>query len=203
MDEAKVQVDGNGIAWVSRTKAEAYLPECVVPKLKGKVGGVLLFAGVWHGGRTDLVRFDTSQSQGKRKGVTAAIYRDQITMGPLKSAWNRVNNRWRGYGGARLLEDNVGIHKSPVNREQGKRQGFTYLNHPPYSPDLNPIENLWAMLKSRLHKLERKPTNEEELFETLQELWWGIEQEKIDAVIDSMPRRLAAVRRVRGFVTKN
>ena len=109
-------------------------------KMKGRVDGIMLFAGIWHGGRTELVSFNTSESTGKRKGVTAAIYCDQITKGPLKTAWNRLNNRWRGYGGARILEDNVGIHKSPINRLQGLRQGFKYMDHPPYLPDLNPIE---------------------------------------------------------------
>jgi hypothetical protein len=131
VDEAMVKVDGNGVVWVTRGEGEAYLEECMRAKMKGQVGGLMLFARIWHGGRTELVLFDTSESAGKKKGVTAAIYRDQITMGPLKTAWNRVNNRWRGYGGARLLEDNVGIHKSQINRAQGTRQGFVYMDLPP------------------------------------------------------------------------
>ena len=41
----------------------------------------MLWGAVWHGGRSELVLFDTSQSTGKRGGVTAAIYRNQITRG--------------------------------------------------------------------------------------------------------------------------
>ena len=119
VDEAMVKVNGNGVVWVTLATNKAYLEECMRAKMKGRVDGIMLFAGIWHGGGTELVSFDTSGSTGKRKGVTAAIYRDQITKGPLKTAWNRLNNRWRGYGGARILEDIVGIHKSPVNRLQG------------------------------------------------------------------------------------
>jgi hypothetical protein len=184
VDEAMVKVDGNGVVWVTRGEGEAYLEECMRAKMKGQVGGLMLFARIWHGGRTELVLFDTSESAGKKKGVTAAIYRDQITMGPLKTAWNRVNNRWRGYGGARLLEDNVGIHKSQINRAQGTRQGFVYMDHPPYSPDLNPIENIWSVLKRRLAQLPRKPTNKDELFTVLQQLWGDIGQDRINACVD-------------------
>jgi hypothetical protein len=171
VDEAIVRVDGNGVVWVTRAKREAYLEENMRARMKGQVGGLMLFAGIWHGGRTEMVLFNTNESAGKRQGVTAIIYCDQITKGPLKAAWNRVNNRWRGYEGARLLEDNVGIHRSQINRAQGARQGFVYMDHPPYSPDLYPIENIWSLLKRRLAQLPRKPTNKDELFTVLQRLW--------------------------------
>jgi hypothetical protein len=83
VEEAMVKVDGNGVVWVTRGRDEAYLEECMRAKMKGQVGGLMLFAGIWYGGRTELVQFDTSGSQGKRKGDTAAIYCDQITKGPL------------------------------------------------------------------------------------------------------------------------
>ena len=38
------------------------------------------------------MRFDCSQSDGKRKGVTAIIFRDQVTKGPLKAAWKTVTS---------------------------------------------------------------------------------------------------------------
>ena len=76
------------------------------------------------------------------------------------------------------------------------------MDHLPCLPDLNPIENVWSLLKRRLAELPRKPTNKAKLFTVLQRLWGAIGQDKIDSCVDSMPKRLEAVRKVRGFVTK-
>lgn len=43
---------------------------------------------------------------------------------------------------------------------------------PPRSPDLNPIENLWAILEDKV--VERQPQTQDELCEVLQEEWWNM-----------------------------
>lgn len=201
-DEAAVRMNGSIKRWVTREVGEAYLAECMVARMLSQKKTVMVWAAVWHGGRTELHQFDTSASAGKRKGVTAIIYRDQITKGPLKDAWRRVNNRYRAYGGARIVEDNAKIHTSPINRQQGGKQRFFYLPHPPSSPDLNPIENCWAWMKAKMAMRPRRPTTAEELFEVAQEVWNGMPQSVIDNCIDSMERRLRDVRRNAGSVTK-
>lgn len=201
-DEAALRMNGSVQRWVTREAGEAYLAECMVSKLLSEKKTCMVWAAIWHGGRTELHRFDTEASAGKRKGVTAVIYRDQITKGALKRAWTRVNSNYRAYGGARIVEDGAKIHTSATNRLQGLRQRFRYISHPPSSPDLNPIENCWAWLKRKLGQLPHRPTTVEELFEKAQELWMGMPQSVIDNCIDSMPRRLAQVRRNAGFVTK-
>ena len=42
---------------------------------------------------------------------------------------------------------------------------FSYLYHPPYSPDLNPIEQAWDILKKKVTDLLRKVPN---IFECLE-----------------------------------
>lgn len=202
VDEASVRTDRTFRTWVTRKDGEAWLEECMAPKLLGGRKSIMVWGAIWHGGRSKLVRFDTSQSEGKRKGVTAAIYRDQITRGELKRCWNRVNTNWRAYGGARIVEDGARVHTSKINRDIGKRQRFRYMRHPPSSPDLNPIENCWAHLKRKLAQLPRRPTTPETLFEALQQIWNAIPQTMIDRMIDSMPRRLKKVKERHGFTTK-
>ena len=49
------------------------------------------------------------------------------------------------------MEDNAPVHKKvciPVREELGMR----CHQHPPNSPDLNPIENIWAHIKHRISK---------------------------------------------------
>jgi hypothetical protein len=58
------------------------------------------------------------------------------------------------------LQDNDPKHKSNVVRTWLFNHGVQCLNFPPYSPDLNPIENLWADLARRVEKFQC-PTMEE------------------------------------------
>jgi len=48
--------------------------------------------------------------------------------------------------------DNLGSHKIPGVREAIEAAGATLLYIPPYSPDLNPIEMVFAKIKSILRK---------------------------------------------------
>ena len=77
---------------VTRRNGEGGLLECTIPKLlSGKIS-VMVWAAVYYGGRTKLWRFDCSESEGKRQGVTGKIYMEQITSGELKECW-KVSRR--------------------------------------------------------------------------------------------------------------
>jgi transposase len=59
--------------------------------------------------------------------------------------------------GAYLIMDNAPIHKSDDIKEeiQRRNRGYKCVYLPPYSPELNPIEQFWAIIKKivRRHKL--------------------------------------------------
>lgn len=154
---------------------------------------LMVWGAIWLGGRSPLVRFDTSQSTGKRKGVTAAIYRTQITEGPLLVEWKRMSARWRGYGRPWVLEDNAPIHKCKKTRQKGEALGMRFLDHPASSPCLNPIENVWTILKRKLAALRPRPTSHDALFEAAQKIWMEIPQATLDRLVMSMPDRLQKV----------
>ena len=44
------------------------------------------------------------------------------------------------------------------------------MDWPPYSPDLNPIENLWAIMKAEIYKLHPELEFVDDTEETLQAL---------------------------------
>ena len=49
-----------------------------------------------------------------------------------------------------VIWDNATFHQSNAIRQLIENAGCTLLFLPPYSPDLNPIEKFWALLKSTI-----------------------------------------------------
>ena len=78
-------------------------------------------------------------------------------------------------------------------RKQGLAQAYkdshniVNVLHPAQSPDLNPIEGIWNIIKQRLRR--RVFESEEEMKEALQEEWDKITLEEIRERIASMPGR--------------
>ena len=55
-----------------------------------------------------------------------------------------------------VVMDNLSSHKSNVVKEAIEGTGAKLMFLPPYSPDLNPIENMWAKVKGRLRSEARR-----------------------------------------------
>src|SRR5579859_743109 len=95
-------------------------------------------------------------------------------------------------------QDNAKVHKSKLTEEWLKdsmtQNGFSIMEWPAYSPDMNPIEELWAHLKAELHR--RYPdmkslqgtqaTIKQKLQDRLWEIWWDIGENVFDSLIDSI-----------------
>ena len=72
------------------------------------------------------------------------------------------------------------------------KKGVTHLDEwPPWSPDLNPIENLWNVLKARVYA--RYPQSLEELEAVIREEHAAMDLPFLARICRSMPRRLQLV----------
>ena len=97
--------------------------------------------------------------------------------------------------------DNDAKHKARSVQEWLNQQPFEVLEWPPQSPDLNPIEHLWAWLKRRLNQYERPPSGMIELWERVQAEWDKIDTEVCLKLVESVPNRVNAVLKAKGMWT--
>jgi transposase len=99
-------------------------------------------------------------------------------------------------------QDNDSKHTSRPACQWFRDKRVEVLEWPSQSPDLNPIEHLWAHLKQRLAKAKPAPTNIDELWWRAQEEWMNIPKQTCINLIESMPGRIAAMLRAKGGYTK-
>lgn len=82
-----------------------------------------------------------------------------------------------------------------------EKAGVKTLNWPGNSPDLNPIENLWNSMGVKISKC--KPSSIKQLEMLLEKIWYEeISIDTLKSLVESMPRRVAAVIAAKGASTK-
>jgi len=98
-------------------------------------------------------------------------------------------------------QDNASTHTAKVVQRHFKNQKYSVIPWPAHSPDLSPIENLWADLKNRL--VERHPEiAKDNLWEVIDAEWEATPKETCAKLLHSMPERLTAVIKAQGGYTK-
>ncbi len=121
-----------------------------------------------------------------RSKVNTAVYQEVLEHFMLPAADQL-------YGDADFIfqQDLAPAHSAKANT-------VPVLNWPANSPDFNPIENLIVKRKMRY----ARPNNAEELKATIRATWAVITPEQCHRLIDSMPRRIAAVIQAKGAPTE-
>ena len=99
-------------------------------------------------------------------------------------------------------QDNDPKHTSKLAKQWLEKKGSETLKWPAQSPDLNPIEHLWSILKRNMYDYDTPAAGTHELWDRMIKAWRQIDKDQVRNLIRSMPSRIQAVLAAKGGNTK-
>ncbi len=162
-DETKINVFGtDGFKTVWRRKGEEYKEKCMVPTVKHGGGSVLMWGCLSAAGVGELHFID-------------GIMNSQMYCSILKE---KMLPSLRALGRRALFQhDNDPKHTSKATVGFLKKNRVKVIQWPSMSPDLNPIEHLWGILKRQVE--HHSPSSIQSLKEVILEEWKKIDLAKM------------------------
>ncbi len=171
---------------VWRKGGEAHSPSCMKSSVKFPQS-VMIWGAMSSAGVGPLCFLKTN--------VTAPVYQEILEHFMLPSADQLFKD-----ADFIFQQDLAPAHTAKSTKSWLNDHGVGVLDWPANSPDLNPIENLWGIVKRKMRN--KRPKNADELKATVKETWASIPPQQCHKLITSMPRRIEAVIKAKGAPTK-
>ena len=168
-------------AHVWKKTSDHYDPENMVPTFKSGYVSMSVWGAFSALGHTLLVRINGSLNKDKY----VEILKEYIEPFSVSK-----------HGGLKHVvfqQDHCGPHLAKSVSNYLQSTGTTTMKWPPQSPDLNPIENVWGLLKQKLRKRSTYPSNADALFELLQSEWDKLPNSYFYYLVSPLPSRARAV----------
>ncbi len=177
---------GNQGPRIWRKSGEAQNPCCLKSSVKFSQS-VMIWAAMSSSGVGPLYFLKST--------VNAAIYQEILEHFMLPSA-----DKLYGYADFIFQQDLAPDHTAKGTKSWFNDHGVTVLDWPANSPDLNPIENLWGIVKRKMR--DTRPNNTDDLKAAIKATWASITPEQCHGLIASMPCRIDEVIHAKGGPTK-
>jgi hypothetical protein len=180
-DEKHFTLGQHGQRWVQRPKGQAYNPKYTHVKNENST-----LVTIWG----CFAAQEIGQAEIFEGDLNGKLY-CRILEGDLKPTYNKFFPQGERGQQWYFQQDNDPSHKCAAAREWFHRNGVTVLDFPPWSPDLNPIENLWSQLDKAVDT--HNATDEAELEQAIEYEWSQIDTPYLTKLAHSMPTRLQMV----------
>ena len=135
------------------------------------------------------------------KSINSNVYIEEILM-PFYSNFYLNHVECQPGKNFYYQQDNAPAHTSAKTKSWLTQKNIPLLYWPPQSPDQNPIEHLWEVMQKQRNSRSPLPKNLPELKVALLEEWQKIPQETSENLVNSVPRRLEALKMANGWNTK-
>lgn len=186
-DESKFCLFGSdGRRYVRRPKGQRTSPRYMSATVKHGGGNVMVYGAFSAAGVGPLLKIDGI--------MDGPMFREILKGHTVPHGKENLRRGWL------LQMDNDPKHRSKVVTQWIKENRVKVLEWPSQSPDLNPIEHLWNELGKRIGRRTHK--NAVDLFADLDTEWKNLPKSLLQNLVHSMPRRLEAVIKSKGFPTK-
>lgn len=154
----------------------------------------------YHGEKVNVIGFFSAQGVGGIEtftdNMTGKKLKTLLSHCLLQTANQHCTNNERWY---HLHNNDKKFHSGDV-KKWCFDNGVTNLEFPSYLPDLNPIENIWAILKYKLNLMSYTTVNQ--LVAGINDAWKSIPTERVNRIVMSMSKRCQAVIANNGYKTK-
>lgn len=187
-DETSIQLVDNCPRFVRLVDGHAKTPEHYQKTLKHPTSVMIWACFSWHGtGRAHVVEGMMDTDNYITNVIDRRVVQQMLELFPDE----------KGY----FQQDNAPCHVSKRALAHFANKNITLLPWPPASPDLNPIENLWAIVKRRLRN--DGVTSKANLVSSFVRVWHKDAEvaEFCKSLVSSMPQRIEAVIKAKGGQT--
>ena len=205
MEFARQQLEWNGKKWLRVLFSD---------EKKFNLDGPDGLACYWHDIRKHPRFFNTRQQGGASLMVRGAIsyygasrlvqivgnqdsvmYCQTLQHGLLPFAADILGENWT------FQQDNASIHRSQYTKKWLKDKNVDFIAWPSRSPDLNIIENVWGLLARKVFPSGKQYQDLETLAAAVGKAWLEIDEDYLEKLYQSLPRRLIQVLDRRGACT--
>lgn len=123
---------------------------------------------------------------GRGGGVTSQRYINQVLQPVVVPFFARRRR-------CLFQQDNAPAHSARATQQFLRQRNIPVMEWPAKSPDMNPIEHVWAFLKTRINRLPNRPANAAELRDELRRQWGRVPAAFKNRLVNSMPNRCQLV----------
>jgi hypothetical protein len=191
---------GKKRSWCYGMASDKWKPGFVDTYRKGKDLRIMVWAMFWGTGKRSELYIIDRDFESKKNGYSAASY---IEVLDAMLPGHYTDDLY-------FMQDNALIHTAKKVKQWFEDNGIDTSDWPPYSPDLNPIENAWAALKTKVAEMfpevwaakGKTEQDRENMEEALKKAWLALPDELFEELVQSMPRRINACILAKGWHTK-